>query len=178
VKNPKSVTILVRGSTEHVIAEVKRALEDAIGDLRVAIQDGKVVAGGGACEIALSRGLYKYSNTLSGKEQLCIQQFAKAMECVPRTLAESAGLDPIDKVAEMKAAQAKGSKWTGIDVFSGKAVDMWRNNVIEPLKIKTQAIKSATEASVMILRIDDVIAGSKSSAPDMPPGMGGMGGMM
>lgn len=181
-KNPKSVTILVRGGTEHVVDEVKRALEDAVGDLSAAIQVGKVVGGAGAPEIEISRGLSKFANTLSGKEQLAVQAFAKSMEVIPVTLAESAGLDPIDKVAELKAAHDKGMKWAGINVFTGKVIDSWRNKVIEPLKIKTQAVKSASEVANMILRIDDVIAGSSSGdsggMPNMPPGgMGGMGGM-
>lgn len=179
-KNPKSVTILIRGGTEHVVDEVKRALEDAVGDLAAAIHVGKVVAGGGAPEVEVSKGLKKFANTLSGKEQLAVQAFATSMEIIPITLAESAGLDPIDKMAELKAAHDKGMKWAGINVFSGKVMDSWRNKVIEPLKIKTQAVKSASEVANMILRIDDVIAGTSAGGDagmppgGMPPGMGGM----
>jgi len=178
-KNPKSVTILVRGATEHVADEVRRALDDAVGDLAAAVQVGKVVAGGGAPEMEVSKGLKKFANTLSGKEQLAVQSFANAMEVIPITLAESAGLDPIDKMAELKSAHDKGQKWAGINVFTGKVMDAWKNKVMEPLKIKTQAVKSASEVATMILRIDDVIAGggAKGGMPEMPPG-GGMPPMM
>ncbi len=179
-KNPKSVTVLVRGGTEHVVDEVKRALDDAVGDLAAAILIGKIVAGGGAPELEVSKGLRKFANTLSGKEQLAVQAFATSMEVIPITLAESAGLDPIDKMAELKAAHDKGQKWAGINVFTGKVMDAWKNKVVEPLKIKTQAVKSASEVANMILRIDDVIAGSGSKGPSgegMPP-PGGMPPMM
>ena len=179
-KNPKAVTILVHGGTGHIVDEVKRALEDALGDLRAALTIGKVVAGGGAAEMEVSKELKKYAHTLEGKEQLAVQAFANAMEVIPRTLAESAGLDPIDKIAELKAAHDKGQVWAGVDVFSGKIKDMWKEKVIEPLKVKTQAVKAASEVAIMILRIDDVIAGSGSRGsrgppPDMGGGMPGMG---
>ncbi len=177
-KNPKAVTILVRGGTEHVAAEIKRTLTDGIGDIRAALISGKVVAGAGAVEMELARQLRKYADSLEGKEQLAVAAFANSVEVIPRTLAESAGLDPIDKLAELKSAHDKGQKWAGLDVFTGKVRDAWKGNVIEPLKIKTQAIKSASEVATMILRIDDVIAGGKRDQP-MPRGMpGGMDGMM
>ena len=169
-KNPKSVTILVRGGTEHVVDEVKRAMEDAIGDVSAALKNGKVVAGAGAPEIELARQLRKYADSLSGREQLAVQAFANSVEVIPRTLAENAGLDPIDMLTELKAAHDRGEKWAGIDVFEGKPVDAWEKGVIEPLKIKTQAVSSAAEVAVMILRIDDVIAGSGSGKGGMPPG--------
>jgi thermosome len=169
-KNPKSVTILVRGGTEHVVDEVKRAMEDAIGDVASALKNGKVVAGAGAPEIELARQLRKYADSLSGREQLAVQAFANSVEIIPRTLAENAGLDPIDMLTELKAAHDKKEKWAGIDVFKGKPVDAWKKGVIEPLKIKTQAVSSAAEVAVMILRIDDVIAGSGSGKGGMPPG--------
>lgn len=175
-KNPKSVTILIRGGTEHVIDEVKRAMKDAIGDVSASITVGKVVAGAGAPEIELSKGINKFARSLSGREQLAVQAFADAMEVIPRTLAENAGLDPIDVLTDLKAQHDKDQKWSGINVFTGKSMNAWKAGVIEPLKIKTQAISSATEVAVMILRIDDVIAGSADSkGPAMPPG--GMGGM-
>ncbi len=178
-KNPKAVTILVRGGTEHVVDEIKRAFDDAIGGVASALVEGKVVAGAGAPEIELSRNLRKFAESLSGREQLAVVAFAEALEVIPRTLAENAGLDPIDIITDLKAAHDKGQKWAGVDVFKGKVVDSWKDGVIEPLKIKTQAIKSATEVSTMILRIDDVIASSGGSRgggmPGMPPG--GMGGM-
>ncbi|MBI2576368.1 TCP-1/cpn60 chaperonin family protein [Candidatus Woesearchaeota archaeon] len=175
-KNPKSVTVLIRGGTEHFVDEVKRAMEDAVGDVAAALKEGKVVAGAGATEIELSRQLKAFSESLSGREQLAIQAYANAIEIIPRTLAENAGLDPIDVLTELKSAHDKGKKWAGIDVFSGKVMDSWETGVIEPLKIKTQAISSATEVAVMILRIDDVIAGStrpdSGRMPGMPPGAG------
>ncbi len=170
-KNPKTVTILVRGGTEHVVDEAKRALTDSIGAVAAAIKHGKVVAGAGAPEIEVSKGLRKYADGLSGREQLAVLAFADALEIIPRTLAENAGMDPINILVEMKAAHDKKQKWAGVDVFKGKVVDAWAMGVIEPLKIKTQAITSASEVAQMILRIDDVIAGGKQP-PQMPPGMG------
>ena len=179
-KNPKAVTILVRGGTEHVVDEAKRALDDAVGDVIASLRVGKIVAGAGATEIEVAKGLRKFAESLSGREQLAVQAFADAIEVIPRTLAENAGLDPIDVMTELKSAHDKKNKWAGIDVFTGKVVDAWENGVIEPLKIKTQAVSSASEVATMILRIDDVIAGAKSSpTPSMPPGgMGDMGGDM
>ena len=178
-KNAKSVTLLVRGGTEHVIDEIKRALDDAIGDVISSLKNHKVVAGAGAPEIELSKQLMRYSNSLSGREQLAVQAFARAMEIIPRTLAENAGLDPIDTLTEMKEAHDKKEKWAGINVFTGKVMDAWKRGVIEPLKIKTQAVSSASEVAIMILRIDDVIATSPSSKnppagmpQGMPQGMG------
>jgi thermosome len=173
-KNPKAVTLLIRGSTEHVVDEIKRAVEDAVGDIIASVKNGKVVAGAGAPEIELSRNLLKFSETLSGREQLAVKAFAEAMEIIPRTLAENAGLDPIDVLTELRAAHDKKQKWAGINVFTGKIVDAWKQGVIEPLKIKTQAVSSAAEVAVMILRIDDVIAGGGAEGAGkmsrMPPG--------
>lgn len=182
-KNPKAVTLLIRGGTEHVTNEIERAVTDAVGDVAAALKTGMVVAGAGAPEIELSMALKRYANSLSGREQLAVEAFADAMEIIPRTLVENAGLDPIDTMTELKAAHSKKQKWAGIDVFSGKVMDAWKRGVIEPLKIKTQAVSSAAEVAVMILRIDDVIQSSGSKEPagppgGMPPGMGGMPGMM
>ena len=174
-KNPRSVTILIRGGTPHVVDELERAVSDAVGDISATLSNGKAVGGAGAAEIEISRAVRKYATTLSGREQLAVLAFADALEVIPRTLAENAGLDPIDVLTELKAAHDKGQKWAGIDVFSGKVMDAWKQGVIEPLKIKTQAIKSATEVTELILRIDDVIASSKKGMPPMP--QGGMGGM-
>jgi thermosome len=176
-KNPKAVTILIKGGTDHVVDEIKRAMEDAIGDVISALKVGKVVAGAGATEVELARELLKFSDKLEGREQLAVKAFAEAMEIIPRTLAENAGLDPIDILTALKSAHEKKQTGAGINVFSGKVVDAWKEGVIEPLKIKTQAISSAAEVAEMILRIDDVIAGSGSSnsePPMPPPGMGGM----
>ncbi len=177
-KDPKAVSILVRGGTEHVIDEVERAVTDALGGVASAIEIGKVVAGGGAPEIELARQLRDYATQVGGREQLAINAFADAVEVVPRTLAESAGIDAIDILVELRSEHKKGSADMGVDVLNAKIADMWSKGVIEPLKIKTQVVKSASEAAEMILRIDDVIAASKSASPSMPPGgMGGMGGM-
>jgi len=169
-KNAKAVTMLIRGGTEHVIDEVKRAVEDAIGDISAALTVGKVVAGAGSAEVELVKGLRNFANSLSGREQLAVNAFANAIEIIPRTLAENAGLDPIDIMTELKAAHDKGRKWAGINVFTGKIIDAWKEGIIEPLKIKTQAISSASEVATMILRIDDVIASGKEASPKgMPP---------
>ena len=170
--NPKSVTLLVRGGTEHVVDEVKRAIDDAIGDVISALKEGKVVAGAGAPEIEIAKSLRQYADSLSGREQLAVRAFAEAMEVIPQTLAENAGLDPIDVMTELKAGHEQGQKWAGINVHTGKVMDAWTEGVIEPLKIKTQAVSSASEVAIMILRIDDVIAGSNAGMPQ-----GGMGGM-
>lgn len=176
-KNPKSVSILVRGGTEHVVDEVERSVKDAIGGVASAIEEGKVVAGGGSPEIAVAKGLRAFAEKVGGREQLAINAFADAMEIIPRTLAESAGTDAIDALVELRSAHGT-DKNAGLNVFTRKVVNMWELGVIEPLKIKTQAIKSASEAAEMILRIDDVIASSKKSSPSMPPEGGGMGGGM
>ena len=134
-----------------------------------ALEDEKVVAGAGAPEMELARQLGKFANTLSGREQLAVLAFADAMEIIPKSLAENAGLDSIDVLVKLKAEHDKGNKWSGLDVFTGKVVDAWKNSVIEPLRIKSQAIKSASEVSELILRIDDVIASGKREQPQMPP---------
>jgi thermosome len=169
-KDPKSVTILVRGSTEHVVDEVDRSIEDAIGAVSSAVDLGKIVPGAGAPEAEVSRRLRKFSEKFSGREQLAIIAFANALEVVPRTLAENAGLDPIDILVELRAAHDQGSVNAGLDIFNKKIVDALSIEVVEPLKVKMQAIKSAAEAAEMILRIDDVIAASKlGKGPAMPP---------
>jgi len=180
-RNAKAVTILIRGGTEHVVDEVKRAMEDAVGDVASALVSGKIVAGAGSPEIELGRNLRLFSDSLSGREQLAVKAFADAVEVIPRTLAENSGLDPIDVMTELKSMHDKGKKWAGVDVFTGKVIDAWKTGVIEPLKIKTQAVSSAAEVAVMILRIDDVISGSNkeggggpAGGGGMPPGMGGM----
>ncbi len=175
-KNPKAVTIIVRGGTEHVVAEVERAIKDALGALTAAISNSKCVAGGGAVEVELAKELRKYADSLSGREQLAVQAFAESLEMIPRTLAENAGLDPIDMLTALKAKHDDGQKWVGLNVFNGQTIDMWQSGVIEPLKIKTQAIQSATEAAILILRIDDLISSGKPMQPSMPPQ--GMQGMM
>jgi len=174
-KNAKAVTILVRGGTEHVVAEIKRAMEDAVGDIIASLTVGRIVAGAGAIEIELARQLRQFSESLSGREQLAVKAFADSIEVIPRTLAENSGLDPIDVLTELKSEHDKGKKWAGVNVFNGKTLDAWEEGIVEPLKIKTQAISSSSEVAEMILRIDDVIASSGGKEGGMPPG--GMGGM-
>jgi archaeal chaperonin len=176
-KNPKAVSVIIRGGSEHVIDELERAIHDALMVVSVVVQDKKIVAGGGSPEIELSLQLHHYAATVGGRIQLAIEAFAKGLEIIPRTLAENAGLDPIDMVVAIRAAHETGKKTYGLDVYAGKPIDMLAAGVVEPLRVKTQAIASAAEAAVMILRIDDVIASSQSGSPrgGMPPG--GMGGM-
>ena len=165
-ENPRVVTIMINGGTEHVLDEVERAILDAVGDLISTLKDSRVVAGGGAIEIELSKKIFEYSKTLNGKERLAIEEFANALEFIPTTLAENAGLDPIDILTELKTAHNAGSKTFGLNLFTNKIEDNWREGIIEPLKIKEQAISSATEVAIMVLRIDDIIAaknGSKNS---------------
>ncbi|MBT3866038.1 thermosome subunit [Candidatus Woesearchaeota archaeon] len=174
-KSPKAVTILIRGGTEHVVAEVERAVEDAIGDVIASVKEGKAVGGAGSPEIELAKDLRDFANTLSGREQLAVQAFAEAMEVIPRTLAENAGLDPIDIITNLKASHDRDEKFAGIDVFTGNVINSWKEGIIEPLKIKTQAVKSASEVAELILRIDDVISCSPSQGGPSPGQMPGMG---
>ena len=174
-KNPKAVTILLRGGTEHVVDELERGMTDALRVVACALEDGKYVAGGGATEIELALKLRDYAATVGGREQLAIQAFADAVEVIPRALAENAGLDPIDTLVSLRSAHEKGNKYDGLDVHKGEPTNMLDANVIEPLRIKTQAISSATEAATMILRIDDVIAAGAEKKPSTPPGGGGPG---
>ncbi|MGQ9788201.1 MAG: thermosome subunit beta [Candidatus Hadarchaeaceae archaeon] len=186
-KDPRSVSILVRGGTEHVVDEVERAVHDAISVISAAIEDGKIVAGGGAPEIEVGKGLREYSDSVGGREALAVNAFADAIEVIPRTLAENAGLDPIDILVQLRAAHEKdGGKSIGVDVISGKVLNTLEKGIVEPLRVKVQAIKSATEVTEMILRIDDVIAAGKlekeekgkGAGPEMGgPEMGGMPGM-
>jgi chaperonin GroEL (HSP60 family) len=186
-KEPKALTIIIRGGTEHVIDEVDRALEDGIRVVGVAIEDKRVVAGAGAVEIEVGLRLADYASTVGGREQLAINAFAKAMEIIPWSLAENAGIDSIDAIIKLKNAheKKKDGKNYGLDLDTGEAVDMLKADVVEPIRVKIQAIDSAAEVANMILRIDDVIA-SRRAPPMNPmgdpslggPGMGGIGGMM
>jgi len=179
-KNPKAVSILIRGTTEHVVDELERGLHDALSVVKVALEDGKMTAGGGAAATAIAMALRDYAPTVGGREQMAIEAFANAIEIVPKTLSENAGLDPIDMMLEVRSAHKKGKKYAGINVLGGKVDDMLKNNVIEPLRVSMQEIEASSEAATMILRIDDVIASKGGGAPAMPPGgmpPGGMGGM-
>ena len=171
-KDPKAVGILIRGGTEHVIDEVERAVHDALSVVSAAIEDGKIVVGGGAPDIELAKRLREYSETVGGREALAVSSFANAIESIPRTLAENAGLDGIDILVDLRAKHEKpDGKYFGVNVYTGKTSDMMKEGVIEPLRIKAQAIKSASEAAIMILRIDDVISSSKREiTPPRGPG--------
>lgn len=189
-KNPKASSIVLRGSTRYVTEQISRALDDALGVVAATIEEGKVLIGGGACEIDLVKQLRDYGESVSGREQLAILKYAEALEIIPKTLIENAGLDTINLIADLKAAH-EDSNAIGINVFSGEVVDMKEAGVIEPLRVKVQALQSAGEAAEMILRIDDMIAARNalsstgadesgnddSGMPPMPGGMGGMGGM-
>jgi thermosome len=177
-KNPKAVTILVRGGTQHVIDEAERALTDALGSVTSAIKDGKTVTGGGSSEIEIAIQLQEYAKNVGGREQLAINAFAEALEIIPKTLAETAGMDPIDTLVGLRSRhKGKEGKYLGVNVYDGKIDDMRKLNVVEPLRIKTQAISSASEVAQMLLRIDDIIAATSGSK--MPrggaPDMSGMG---
>ena len=174
-KNPKALTILIRGGTGHVIDEIERAIKDGLGDVVSALNEERIVGGGGAIEVEIARQLRKLSH--KGREQLAIEQFADALESIPKILAENAGLDPIDIITDLKASHEKGQIHSGINILTNKVEDMIKSGVIEPSKLKEQAIKSAAEVAIMILRIDDVIASSSKASSPPGPGMPGMGGM-
>ncbi|MEA3191048.1 MAG: archaeal chaperonin [Thermoplasmata archaeon] len=173
----RAVSILLRGGTEHVVDEAERAMHDALSVVAVALEDGKMTPGGGAAAVEIAMSLREHASTVGGREQLAIEAFADAVEVVPRTLAENAGLDELDILLNLRRAHMKGQKTAGINVFTGKIEDMIENHVIEPLRVGTQEIKAATEAAVMILRIDDVIAAKAFSGGGGAGGPGGPGGM-
>jgi len=198
VEDAKAVTMILRGGTEHVADEVERAIEDSLGVVSVTLEDGQVLPGGGAPEAHLALELRDFADSVGGREQLAVEAFADAIDVVPRTLAENAGLDPIDSLVDLRSQHDGGETQVGLDAYTGDTVDMVEEGVVEPLRVKTQAVESATEAAVMILRIDDVIAagdlkgggtdagdddaggpGGPGGAPGgMGGGMGGMGGGM
>ncbi|MEA4976941.1 MAG: thermosome subunit beta [Methanomassiliicoccaceae archaeon] len=173
VKDPKTVSVLVRGGTNHVADEVERSLVDAWSAVRVAVEDGLIECGGGSKEMEITMRLREFASTIGGREQIALEAFASAMEVIPTTLAENAGLDPINMIIEMRKQHKAGNITAGINPFSGKVEDMAKLNVIEPYRVGKHAINSATDAAVMILRIDDVIASSGSSR-DLGVGEGGM----
>lgn len=176
-KNPKAVSILIRGGTEHVVDEIERSLHDALSVVAVGIEDGKTVTGAGAAAMEIAQDLRDYAATVGGREQMAIDAFADAIEIVPRTLAENAGMDPIDTLIDLRKAHKKGQKHMGVSVLEGKINDM-HNMVVEPIRVGRQELQSATDAAIMVLRIDDVIAskGSEKTPPIPPGGPGGMGG--
>jgi len=167
--DPKAVTILVRGGTERIVNEAERSIHDALCVVRDVVRDPRVVVGGGAVEVELASQMKRWAEKLSGREQLAVLAFAEALEAVPTTLAENAGLDPIDIIVALRARHEKGEKTAGVDVFDGKVKDMAKLDIYEPVAVKEQILKSATEAATMILRIDDVIAAGKTKEAGMPP---------
>ena len=175
-KNPKAVSILVRGGTDHVVDEIDRSITDSTHVVAAAVEDEGFVTGGGSTAAEISLKLREYASKVGGRQQLAIEKFANALEEIPRALSENAGLDAIDILIKIRNEHAKGKKTAGINVYSGKVEEMDKVGVIEPVRVGKQAIEAATEAAVMILRIDDVIAtkGSRGPAGGMPPG--GMGG--
>jgi thermosome len=195
-KHPKSVTLLLRAGSQRVVDEVERSVHDAIMVVKDVMEAPSIVAGGGAPETYTATKIRSWAKTLEGREQLAAEKFADALETIPLTLSENAGMDPIDTLATLRSRQIKGEKWTGVDVMKGRVANMKSSDIIEPLSVKNQIISAAAEAACMILRIDDVIATAKSAGPPpgaeggmppgmgggMPPGMGGgmpdMGGMM
>ncbi|MBI5228453.1 TCP-1/cpn60 chaperonin family protein [Candidatus Micrarchaeota archaeon] len=182
-KDPKSVTIFVRAGTDHVVSEVERAVVDARGAVSSALEDGKYVIGGGSVEMEISRELHAYAVQIGGREQLAIQAYAEAMESIPRALAENAGMDVIDTIVSLRNKhKEKDGKTFGVDVLAGKVSDLKPLGIYEPMKVKRQALVSATETSRLVLRIDDIISsrggrGGGGGPGGMPPGMGGMEGM-
>ncbi len=180
-KHPKSVTLLLRGGSQRVVDEVERSVHDALMVVKDVIEKPEIVAGGGAPETYAATKLRNWAKSLEGREQLAAEKFADALESIPLTLAENAGMDPIDTLTLLRSKQQKGEKWTGIDVMKGKIANMKSSDIIEPLAVKLQIVSASAEAACMILRIDDVIATQKSAGGPpgggeggMPPGMGGM----
>jgi chaperonin GroEL (HSP60 family) len=171
-ENPKSVSILIHGGTDHVIDEIERAIKDGLGDLASVISLGSIVAGAGAVEIELAKRLREFSNKVGGREQLAIEEFARALESIPCALAENAGLDPIDIITELKARHDKGEKYAGINLITNKIENVLESGILEPTKNKMQALSSASEVAMMILRIDDVLAANTKHRGN---GMGSIG---
>jgi thermosome len=180
-KNPKSVSILIRAGLERMVDEAERTMHDALSVVGDVFEKNKIVVGGGAAETEVAKQLREYAVQIGGREQLAVEAFAESLEIIPKTLAENAGLEQIDIMVELRSAHEKPKGHSmGIDVFTGKVVNLYEKGVIEPLSVKEQAMKSASEASTMILRIDDVISGGKTKAPPGGPGgmpPGGYGGM-
>ena len=176
-KNPKAVTIIIRGGTQRIVDEAERSMHDALMVSKDVVEKPAIVAGGGAPEAEVAMQVMKWTEKLNGREQLAAQKFADALETIPICLATNAGLDPIDTMTEIRSKHAEGGLWFGVEAKEGRVKDMYKENVLEPLSVKEQIVKSATEAACMILRIDDVIAAGKSKGPSGPPGgAGGMGG--
>jgi len=176
-KNPKAISILIRGGSQRVIDEADRSMHDALMVVKDVIEHPNIVYGGGAPEAYVAIKLREWAKSLSGREQLAVEKFADAMESIPLALARNAGMNPIDSITQLRSKQNSGEHHTGIDVINGIVTDFKKLGIIEPLKVKEQIIKSATETANMILRIDNVVAVSRSSQPEVPPAMPPGGGM-
>ena len=171
-KDPKSVSLLIRAGLERMVDEAERAMKDALSVVADVVENNKIVAGGGAIEAEIAKELRRYATKVGGREQMAISAFADAVEVIPKTLSDNAGLGTIDVLVNLRAAHEKPKgKFMGVDVFSGKIVDMMEEGVLEPLSVKEHAVKSAAEAASMILRIDDVVAASKPKESKAPPKM-------
>jgi thermosome len=168
-ENPKAVSILIYSGAEHVSEEIERALDDALRVVGVVIEDGKIVAGGGSPEVELAMKLRNYANTITGREQFAVNAYADALEEIPKGIAENAGLDAIDIIVDLRNRHSKGIKTAGLNVFTGKAEDMLKLGIVEPLRVKTQIIKSATDAANMILRVDDILTAKETGMMDVRP---------
>jgi thermosome len=168
-ENPKAVSILIYSGAEHVSEEIERALDDALRVVGVVIEDGKIVAGGGSPEIEMAMKLRNYANTITGREQFAVTAYADALEEIPKGIAENAGLDAIDIIVDLRNKHSKGIKTAGLNVFTGKSEDMLKLGIVEPLRVKTQIIKSATDAANMILRVDDILTAKETGMMDVRP---------
>jgi archaeal chaperonin len=170
--NPRAVTLIVRGGTEHVVDEIERTVKDALGDVSSAVKSGRIVSGGGSVEVEISKRLRIFARTLGGREQLAIEEFANALEIIPETLAENAGLDPIDILTELRKRHESSGENEGINLFNNNIENTIQAGIVEPLKVKTQAISSASEVAMMILRIDDVLISSRGGETPINPYQG------
>jgi chaperonin GroEL (HSP60 family) len=176
-KNPKAISILIRGGSQRVIDEANRSMHDALMVVKDVIEKPEIVYGGGSPESYVALKLRDWAKSLSGREQLAVEKFADALESIPLALARNAGMNPIDSITQLRAKQNNGERFAGVDVINGTITDFEKLGVVEPLKVKEQIIKSATETANMILRIDNVIAVSRSGPAEPPQGMPPGGGM-
>jgi thermosome len=167
-KGAKSVSIVIRGETEHIVDNVERAIDDALRVVKCVVEDGKIVAGGGASEMEVALGLRSYASSVGGREQMAIKAFADSLDEIPRTIARNAGLDAIDSIVNLRAKHSE-NKNAGLNIKTGAAEDMFEKGVVDPLRVKVDSIKAGSEAAVMVLRVDDILRAQSSSMPDVKP---------
>jgi chaperonin GroEL (HSP60 family) len=167
-KGAKSVSIVICGETEHIVDNVERAIDDALRVVKCVVEDGKIVAGGGASEMEVALGLRSYASSIGGREQMAIKAFADSLDEIPRTIARNAGLDAIDCIVNLRAKHAE-NKNAGLNIKTGAAEDMFEKGVVDPLRVKVDSIKAGSEAAVMVLRVDDILRAQSSSMPDVKP---------